>query len=232
MVHIITHNDLDGYSAGYIVKYFYDKVHNTEIEHYNYDREPAIENFKNGDIVVITDYSLTNAQYHQILEFIGEDGHLIWLDHHITAIERYNEDKSLKLEGIHSVKVCGAALAFLYFIGGLNQLDIDYMETSELVSKLPYWLQLVDAWDTWKEDSPYRNNAEALCMGISNNLTIAEIDKIATDDNTLYYYINKGFTYKEYRQQFRLVMEKSLNKCLYYYTFFSKIITCNESKSN
>lgn len=199
MLHIITHNDLDGYSAGYIVKTRFEEF-NKVIEHYNYDREVDLSGIQNGDTVVITDYSLQNEEYHKILDLIGTNGHLIWLDHHITAIDRYNENETLHLEGIHSTKVCGAALAYLYFSCGLNQKDIDDAETENLVMLLPYWLRLVDAWDTWKLDSPVRQNAEALCMGISNYLSIDEIGKIADDSDTLMYYIDKGFTYIEYQQ--------------------------------
>ena len=143
---------------------------------------------------------MPNEEYHKILDLIGTNGHLIWLDHHITAIDRYNEDSSLNLEGIHSTKVCGAALAYLYFVKGLTQDEIDNMDTENLTKLLPYWLALVDIWDTWKIDSPIRKNAEALCMGISNFLTIDEIDKIATDSDYLMHYIDKGYTYMEYQQ--------------------------------
>lgn len=199
MVHIITHNDLDGYSAGYIVKSKFSDL-NTIIQHYNYDRDVDLSGISNGDTVIITDYSLTNEEYHKILDIIGTDGHLIWLDHHITAINRYKEDETLNLEGIHSTKLCGAALAYLYFEEAITQEELDNAETENLISLLPYWLTLVDAWDTWKLDSPVRNNAEALCMGISNNLSIDEIDRIANNSDTLFYYIDKGFTYMEYQQ--------------------------------
>lgn len=66
MVHILTHNDLDGYSAGYVVLEHFGEE-NCDIEHYNYDREPDFSNINEGDRVVITDYSLSNEQYRQIL---------------------------------------------------------------------------------------------------------------------------------------------------------------------
>ena len=196
MVHILTHNDLDGYSAGYIVLQHFGKE-NCDIEHFNYDREPAIEKYGEGDTVVITDYSLSNDQYRQILAQIGDDGDLIWLDHHITAIKRYNEEADLCAQGIRSTKWCGAALTWFYF-NDFDTEDVENIPYEELVERLPLWLRLVDAWDTWKTDSKYRKDAEMLNVSVGSRLSM---DLIAEMIDFLQDYIDTGRQYVEYRDQ-------------------------------
>lgn len=201
MVHILTHNDLDGYAAGFVVLQHFGKE-NCDIVHLNYDKEPVIENFKTGDKVFITDYSLTNEQYKMIKSLVGDDN-LIWCDHHISAINRYNEDENLYVDGIRSTKYCGAVLTWCYF----NDIDTEeineIMSYNELIEKVPLWLRLVDAWDTWKLDSPYRENAEYLNTGVQSRLSMELISEIAknTYDFYLLKAINTGKSYTEFKEQ-------------------------------
>lgn len=201
MVHILTHNDLDGYAAGYVVLQHFGKE-NCDVVHLNYDKEPVIENWQMGDKIFITDYSLSNEQYKMIMQLVGEDN-LIWCDHHISAINRYNEDKNLCIDGIRSTKYCGAVLTWCYF----NDIDTeeinDILSYDELIERVPLWLRLVDAWDTWKLDSPYRRNAEFLNTGVQSRLSMDLMATIAK--NTYDYYllkaINTGKIYTEFKEQ-------------------------------
>lgn len=197
MVHILTHNDLDGYAAGYIVlKHFSDQDYDITI--LNYDKEPAIENYKKGDTVVITDYSLSNEQYRQILDFIGDDGHLIWCDHHKTAIDRYESDPEICCEGLRSIKYCGAVLTYLYFKTDVDTMDLEELPYDVIIEKVPKWLRYVDAWDCWKLDSPYREDSELLNLAVQNTLDFNTMFELETDSKK---FIQKGKIYKEYRDQ-------------------------------
>ena len=190
MIHIITHTDLDGYSAAYnIMQHFGEN--NCDVKHYNYDKPIDKSEFKNGDTVFITDYSLQNDEYTEIMNIVGKDN-LIWCDHHITAINRY--DPTLDLKGLRSTKYCGAALVWIYLNTHYSE---EQLETVDV--ELPYWLSLVDIWDCWKTNSIYRKKAEYLNMGIVNDLCIDHIKGISNDEDTLNYYITKGEIYTEYR---------------------------------
>lgn len=196
MIHILTHNDLDGYAAGFVVLEHFGKK-NCDVVHLNYDKEPAIENFKAGDKVFITDYSLTNEQYRQIQELVGKDN-LVWCDHHITAIKRYEEDENLFIDGIRSTKYCGAVLTWCYF----NDIDTDEIDNclsyDEVMLRLPAYLRYVDAWDTWKLNSPYREDAEYLNISVGSRLSM---ELIAEMKDCLRDYIDTGKTYVEFRNQ-------------------------------
>ena len=198
MVHILTHNDLDGYSAAYVVQQHFGEE-NCDIEHYNYDREPDFSGITSGDRVVITDYSFTNDQYRQLLALVGTFGSVTWLDHHITAIRRYEEDPELELKGIHSTRFCGAALAYLFYEANITQSEIDRMAEDQLTEMLPYWLQLVDAWDCWKTESPNRRDAELLNMALASQLSIPLIDEMVNNPSLIDTYIETGRTYEEFR---------------------------------
>lgn len=196
MVHVLTHNDLDGYAAGYIVSDHFSSQEKT-FTILNYDKEPDLSKIKSGDIVTITDYSLTNAQYREILKRVEDDGHLIWCDHHITAIERYNEDENLAVDGIRSTKYCGAILTWCYF----NDLDTDDIEKTpydEFIMKIPHWLRLVDAWDTWKLDSKYREKAETLNLAVQNRLSM---DLMGELEESYRDYVEIGRSYRDFRNQ-------------------------------
>ena len=196
MVHILTHNDLDGYASGYIVSDHFSSQEKA-FTILNYDKEPDLSKIKPGDIVTITDYSLTNSQYREILERVGDDGQLIWCDHHVTAIDRYNEDEDLAVDGIRSTKYCGAVLTWCYF----NDIDTDDIENTpydELILKIPHWLRLVDAWDTWKLDSKYREEAEALNLAVQSNLSM---DRMAKLDDNYQDYVEIGRSYRDFRNQ-------------------------------
>lgn len=198
MVHILTHNDLDGYAAGYVVlKHFGEE--NCDIEHYNYDRDVDMSNFKEGDTIVITDYSLSNDEYRKILDIIGDNGHLIWCDHHISAINRYNEDEDLCCEGLRSTKFCGAALTYFYFYTEIDMEDLETLDNDILTQMLPYWLQLVDAWDCWKLNSPLRREAEHFNMAMANKLSMPVLDKIVNNVLLIDSQIETGRMYEEFR---------------------------------
>lgn len=197
MVHILTHTDLDGYSAGYVVLQHFGKQ-NCDIEHFNYDREPNMDKYKEGDTVVITDYSLDNEQYRQILANVGNNGSLIWCDHHISAIKRYMDDPDIVCKGIRSTNYCGAALIWFYF-NGYSMEDVEHAPYEELVEKLPKWLRLVDAWDTWKTDSLYYETAKYLNLSVRD---ILSMDVIEDMQNNLEEYINTGICYNTYKTNY------------------------------
>lgn len=196
MVHIFTHNDLDGYAAGYVILQTFGKE-NCEITHLNYDKEPALEKVKLGDTVYITDYSFTNDQYRHLLNLVGDEGHVIWCDHHITAIERYQKEDDLFLEGIRSTKYCGAVLTWCY-LHDIDTEDIEEMSYDEMCSRLPKYLRIVDAWDTWKLDSRYREDAEALNTSVASRLSMELFEEMV---DCLQDYIDTGKAYIDYKNQ-------------------------------
>ena len=129
----------------------------------------------------------------------GTFGQLIWCDHHISAINRYQEDKELDLDGLRSTKFCGAALAWFKFNTSYTAEDLENMDEHVLVEQLPYWLRLVDAWDCWKTDSEYREDAEYLNMALASQLSIPLIDEMVNNPDLIDTYIKTGKTYTEFR---------------------------------
>ena len=133
------------------------------------------------------------------MDLVGAFGSVTWIDHHITAIKRYNDDPELELKGIHSTRFCGAALAYLFYEADVTQSEIDRMAYDQLLEMLPYWLQLVDAWDCWKVDSPVRKDAELLNMALANQLSIPLINEMVNNPKLIDDYVKIGRTYEEFR---------------------------------
>lgn len=197
MVHILTHNDLDGYAAGYIVSnYFGDKEQVLTNLDYNTDYDLSL--IHDGDTVIITDYSLPNEQLSYIIDKIGINGELIWCDHHISAIERF-KNSGLIVNGIRSTRFCGAALTWLFFYSNITDDTLDTYNEDDIVEMLPKWVRLVDAWDSWKTESKYREDAESLNTYIGSQLSISNIAELAESNGILQYYIDCGKMYMDYR---------------------------------
>lgn len=153
---IITHDDMDGYSAAAVVfNAFYDariiSKESCSIFHYNYsDKIPTID--RSADIIFITDYSISNKAFiDDLLDAYKSNKYKIyWCDHHQTSIDnckgKYEELKNIP--GIRNTEYCGAALAWFYLNPGKKEL--------------PYYLTLIDDFDCWKKkipESDYLNEA-------------------------------------------------------------------------
>lgn len=194
MVRIIHHNDLDGYASGYLVGKYFKELGKTDedIEYIvcNYESEVDTSKFTGDDEIYIVDYHLPAEKIESLSKVFKE---VVWIDHHVSAIEEYkeyfkNKGKILEEEILGSWRNGDAATLLVYewFYGTDN---------------IPTWVRLVDAWDTWKEDSPYYANAELLNLAVQNILSIDLIKELDTSKDFYLKCIETGAYYKEYRDQ-------------------------------
>lgn len=122
-VHIFYHTDTDGKAAGYVVRRycksapFYIPDEQLKFHPINYGWRFPFDEIDKTDVVVIVDFSISPEEMKTLSE---RTEHIIWIDHHISAIEKYQNDEFGKkvLEsyaGVRYVGVCGAMLAWIYF---------------------------------------------------------------------------------------------------------------------
>lgn len=115
------HNDLDGKSAGFLVHKFKPEM----IEDYpqNYISIGYNDKFNKHtlkDDVVITDISISESTYPQLLEVCKTARTVTWIDHHKTSLEVIDVHKD-ELQNITNLTyfvsscACGALLTYLYF---------------------------------------------------------------------------------------------------------------------
>lgn len=191
MIKVFMHNDLDGYSSGYLVGKYFKEIGREDIAYsvMSYDTEFPINEINKNDEVYIVDYHI-NPEL--LEEAINKAKELVWIDHHVSAINEYkeyfkNKGKSLEKE----------------VLGNWNEKDSATLLTYKwfFANKIPNWVMLVDAWDTWKTDSEYYENAELLNLAVQNILSIDLIEEIDTNKNFYLQCIETGSIYKEYRDQ-------------------------------
>jgi oligoribonuclease NrnB/cAMP/cGMP phosphodiesterase (DHH superfamily) len=216
---IYHHDDADGYAAAYIVGKYVKNELNTEPQYIemNYNKKIDLSIIDKDTKVYIVDYSIEPDVMINLLKITTD---VIWLDHHKSAIEKYNDWNSLieeatgvkKIKGIRLSGMCGATLSFLYI--NLKLEDTDKIDKNKeltdnekdtlakyFLSVAPIWLRLVDCWDTWYEVSPIFKDAEKLQIAIANCLSIDLFKKLDEEEDFLDELLETGKTYIEYRTQ-------------------------------
>lgn len=133
---VIHHSDLDGYCSGAIayneLKCRYPKSEIITIE-MDYDR-PFPELSNNVKTIYMTDFSFEKEGFEQLIKKVGRKN-LIWLDHHISVIEKFPEYSDIG--GCRNIEKCGALLTWEYFHPIVKDI-------------VPPIVKYVDDWDRWQ----------------------------------------------------------------------------------
>jgi len=137
----IHHNDLDGKCSAAIVKSKYSEC---ELIEMNYGREFNIETIEPGELIFMVDFSLPMEIMRDIS---ARTRNFIWIDHHVTAIDAYEENinifqiavDGLEIQGKREIGKAGCELTWEYL----------YPE-----KEIPLVVKLLADYDVW------RNNLE------------------------------------------------------------------------
>jgi len=125
MIHVIHHNDTDGYGAKYAAwKKFGDKA-----QYYptNYGWECPVKDLQKDDEVYFLDFSFPKP----ILDEIASQCKLVVLDHHKTLIDAIKDESYFK----GTIDNAGCVIAWRYF----------HPDT-----RVPLLLQHIEDWDLWR----------------------------------------------------------------------------------
>lgn len=157
---IITHTDLDGYSAGAIlVKTLTNVGFDIEdIEVVNTDYSNPLPINELHKLILISDISISNSENaKKLIKHASIPGNLvIWFDHHQTSIDMYHIYPELKdIPGIRSTSGCGAMLCWIFFNKVYDKtLDIynifEDMKSANIeafIKDAPEALKLTDDYD-------------------------------------------------------------------------------------
>ena len=132
---IFHHTDMDGYSSAAVVEHFVNNCYCRPVNYNNY--LPTLEEIhktgKEFDTIYIVDYSFTNDTLYLLQELL-EEYNVVWIDHHKSSLGVLDQLQYDNLSYCVNIDYCGAINTWEYF-------------TTE---PIPYCLQLVDSWDTWK----------------------------------------------------------------------------------
>lgn len=129
----ISHCDLDGHGAAAIVKQQYPEA---SVIITNYNKPIRLERIRPGDIVYVTDFSLSIDTF-RMLE--NKKCRIIWIDHHISAIQELTA-QGWNCEGIRNTEYSGTALTWMYF------------NPNKTFDQAPYFVKLINWYDLWQHD--------------------------------------------------------------------------------
>lgn len=146
-VHCVTHADLDGLTAGAVVKQYYPDAY---VIITNYGKQLHLNKFKPGDTVFVTDFSLSK----EVFDILADKKiRIIWIDHHKSAIDDL-QAQGWNCEGIRRTDYSGAALTWMYF------------NPDKTFEQAPDFIKLVNWYDLWQHDKDPRVRAFSYGSGL------------------------------------------------------------------
>jgi len=141
---LITHTDLDGAGCAILFKKYYPDI---EVQYHDYK---TIEEISEKLLKEKDDYEKIYFADITPVEEIGKemlkDDKFVLIDHHKTRTY---------LEGTKyfDTNYCGTLLSYKYLLN-------EYCSDKDMI--VTNFVGLIDAWDCWKLDSPYRKDGENL----------------------------------------------------------------------
>jgi uncharacterized protein len=155
MMKVFYHRDADGKCAGYIARNFItgsakgvcpgEDFIDTSVEciSINYNEEFPIDRIKEDEGVVIVDFSLKPDV---MSDLVKKTHNVIWIDHHISAIEKLDSFKHIC--GLRSVDFSGCELTWLYFNFKIEGHNVKIKEGS--LAMCPKAIRLIGDRDVWR----------------------------------------------------------------------------------
>ena len=156
--HIFHHTDTDGHLAGFLARRL-NNSHENNVSYIfhaiNYGWKFPLDEIDADDKVVIVDFTLDVSDMTALMGKISQHKNIVWIDHHKSAIEKYEKDLPAALEvvpGVRYIGLCGAMLTWIYFSS--NRSDEDYViRDDEFIQEkakvAPAVVKLVNDHDVW-----------------------------------------------------------------------------------
>ncbi len=194
------HVDADGKCSAYWVRMACEnrniKWEKNDFYKINYGMSFPIEIIKQDELVFIVDYSI---QPDEMLELLNITSNVIWIDHHITAIEKY-ENFPYKIQGIRKNGTAACMLTYCYF----KMVDENFKPIKKniftYITDIPYFTRLLADWDVW--EFFYGEDTSLFQAGFNLNTFEPweeEWDNLCNNEQE---YIDKGKIVLQYRDNY------------------------------
>jgi hypothetical protein len=146
---VLYHNDMDGRCSAFLVGHFAKKRRSmfsggwrniptpAKFIEMSYGKPMPFDQIEKDERVWIVDFSIEPEDMLKLLE-ITEDVH--WIDHHITALRKYQDKEMMNLKGLRRVGEAGCALTFKYCCCLLGE---------SIFGELPWFVRLIADRDVW-----------------------------------------------------------------------------------
>jgi GT2 family glycosyltransferase/oligoribonuclease NrnB/cAMP/cGMP phosphodiesterase (DHH superfamily) len=110
---VFYHEDLDGECSAALIGIKVDP--NAKYYGCNYNKVFPIDKIEKNDSVWIVDFSVPPEQLDEIFDIVGENGQVVWIDHHHTSLEKYaNYDKDIL--GLRNTEDAGCVLTWNFIM--------------------------------------------------------------------------------------------------------------------
>ena len=206
MIHLYTHNDLDGLGCGILAKIAFGEeveVHYNSVARLNSQVERYFEitkkNQQKEDLLLITDLTVNEANSKRIDQFVKEGGKAKFIDHHKTAL--------------HLNEFVWATVVVNYDDGKLTSatsLFYDYLMTTQNMSSSPAveeFVELIRQYDTWEWEKNNLLKAKQLNDLFSlialDDFEGKMIERLKSDES---------FSFNEFEQQLLKMEEEKINR--------------------
>lgn len=136
---------MDGFFSAELIKKAIEKDAVQYDVDYTFDYKDLYKQPKNNNLY-ITDYSFKPDVMEKLIDYFDA---VIWIDHH-TVIEDPLYEKFKNLEGLRRIGHCGAKLTLEYIYKSIGVSNLPDFNSS--IDKI---INIVDAYDCWKENSEF-----------------------------------------------------------------------------
>ncbi len=206
LIHLYTHNDLDGLGCGILAKLAFGEeieVHYNSVARLNPQVERFLENAKHGDgerdVLWITDLTVNEANSKKIDGFVKSGGKAQFLDHHKT--------------GLHLNEYSWAKVVVSYDDGKLTSattLFYDYLLENNWITasgSLNEFVELIRQYDTWD----WEKNDNIKAKQLNDLFSLLSLDEFET---RMIERLNNEevFSFNEFEQQILKMEEDKINR--------------------
>ncbi len=206
MIHLYTHNDLDGLGCGILAKIAFGEeveVHYNSVARLNSQVERYFEitkpNQQKEDMLLITDLTVNDANCKRIDQFVKSGSKAQFIDHHKTALH-LNEFDWAKVTVSYEDGRLTSATSLFY----------DYLTTNQNISSSPSveeFVELIRQYDTWEWEKNNLLKAKQLNDLFSllslDDFESKMIERLKNNDS---------FSFNEFEQQLLKMEEEKINR--------------------
>ncbi len=211
------HSDIDGKCAGAIVKRHRSEDDNTyssgDYISIDYKDDFPFDKIEKHEKVFIVDFSLQKpGDFTKLLEITDD---VVWIDHHISAIEKHQEHSGLI--GIRDIAFSGCELTWMYLFG------------DQLMPTAVEYAGRYDVWD-FSEHGEILNEFQAGIGLYDNEPEDAIWQWLLQDNKKLPELMTRGETALLYRRKFNAELIKDF---AFYANFEGyRAVCCNAGRAN
>lgn len=157
--------DFDGWGSAALVNLAYP---GSKLIGYDYGQKFPIEEIDKESLVVMCDVSLPMQEMFDLACYIEKfDGSFLWIDHHKSAIEKYNvfleQQKYIPIEKVLDSKFAACELTWKYFFP---------------FNSVPMIIELLGIYDSWRNDDKEKWNNSVMPFQFGLRAKIQSVDEM------------------------------------------------------